>query len=149
MYTAKHKIAFEIDDDDFETVSMFSWHINPMPDGYPRTMLGPRSRQKKVSLHAFLLGAAPPKFKWDHEDRNKLNNTRKNLRLVTDSVNARNVSPSHRNISGVVGVTPYFGRWRVTICADRKNHHVGDFKTLEEAASARKEAEVLHWGTSL
>lgn len=87
-----------------------------------------------------------PKGALDHIDRNRLNNKINNLRIATKSENARN-SVYRSNTSGIKGV--YFdksrNKWASIIRLDYKNHYVGRFNTLEEAADAAKEARArLH-----
>jgi hypothetical protein len=69
-----------VDDDDFERLSKYKYALHK---GYPRRgngySVGPRHY-----LHHDVLGPAPaPGLEVDHIDRNKLNNTKANLRYVT------------------------------------------------------------------
>ena len=72
-----------IDEDDFGRIKPHSWYIN---GGYPVA----RINGKRVYLHAFLLGAAPSGFHIDHINRDKLDNRRSNLRVITIAENIRN-----------------------------------------------------------
>jgi len=60
--------------------------------------------------------------------------------------NLRNQSLGASNKSGIIGV--YWGedrgKWRAEISVDKKRIKLGSFATLEEAATARKEAEKLY-----
>lgn len=158
LYTNKHKIPFQIDEDDFEIISRYSWHINRgrittnLPvwetvyiDLKPVTVRG----QKTTCLHTLLLGKSPIGFNWDHKNRDSKDNRRDNLRLVTEAVNARNRSLHKNNKSGLKGISLHYGSWEVTI-GPGSGHSitVGRFKTLEEAIVARREAEDKYWGNN-
>ena len=81
----------------------------------------------------------------DHIDGNPLNNRFSNLRASTKAQNCANMRLRDANTSGVKGVGPYKGRWRARIMVNFKDHHLGYFDTLEEAAKARFDAAVrLH-----
>ncbi len=91
----------------------------------------------KQYFHVLVKGKSPPGFEWDHIDRNKLNNCRSNLRLLSNSGNHHNMSERKDNTSGVKGVNRFRDKWQVRI--DCK--HIGLYKTFEEAAYARREVE--------
>ena len=146
VYTDKHKIPFQIDDDDFETVSRYSWFIC---GGYVAATIGKQPKQQLITLHNFLLGPAPKGFEWDHENRDRLDYRRHNLRPVTRVVQMRNRTPWNKTtgIAGVHEVTP--GTWRVRISLDSKEiKHIGYFRSLEKAAEARFNAEEKYWGVN-
>lgn len=70
-----------------------------------------------------------------------------NLRAATRSQNSRNAKRSKANKSGVSGVhwDKFFQKWKVSICAGRKNRHVGYFDNKIDAIAARVRAqEELH-----
>ena len=90
----------------------------------------------------------PLNLQIDHKDRNKGNNKIDNLRLVTTSENARNTGNRSNNTSGVKGVyfhKPY-GKYRATIRVNNRRIYLGNFARLEDAAAARKAAELKYWG---
>ena len=84
----------------------------------------------------------------DHKDRNKGNNKIDNLRLVTTSENLRNVGKLSNNTSGVKGVSFYksLGKYRAQIFVNGKRFHLGYFTSFEDAAAARRAAELKYWG---
>jgi hypothetical protein len=75
----------------------------------------------------------------DHIDNNRVNNRLENLRFATYSENTMNSSKYKNNTSGVIGVIfdMKCNKWCARITINGKQKHIGYFKTLEEAKSAR------------
>lgn len=127
--------------EDLELVSSVSgkWYLN---QGYVKM----RVKGIVYQLHRFIMGVQykdPRGTEVDHKDRNSLNNTRCNLRVVTRSQNQLNRSPYvHKG----KGVSKNGSGWKATI----GDKHLGTFKTKDEAIAARKGAvEELEsqWGS--
>ena len=73
-------------------------------------------------------GIDPVEFQIDHVDRDRTNNRFNNLRLATNQLNAKN--------TGAKGWVKVGDRYRAVIVHDRKQQHLGYFKTPEEARDA-------------
>jgi len=71
--------------EDFPLVSQHSWHLNKA--GYAITKVKGRHR----AMHRMVLGTQNPYVFVDHVDRDRLNNTRENLREMTPKENANNM----------------------------------------------------------
>ena len=84
----------------------------------------------------------------DHINRNPLDNRRDNLRICTQHYNCLNRSIQCNNTSGVQGVCwdKNANKWKVQIMINGKLTHIGSYNTLEEAAEARKQAEIEYYG---
>jgi hypothetical protein len=127
---------------DLELVSAHNWHVDNM--GYPCAW----NEGQKTRLHRLLVRNVPDGLVVDHVNRNKLDNRRKNLRVVTQRTNSLNSSIRSNNTSGVSGV--FFDkrakRWRAQIYKDGKTTHVGIFDCFDDAVVARKEAERKFYG---
>lgn len=86
-----------------------------------------------------------PKDQIDHINGNSIDNRIENLRDVTSKENSRNLSISSYNKTGVMGVNlTSRGRFRARIIVHGKETALGCYSTLEEAAAARKEAEIKY-----
>ena len=148
VYTNKHKIPFEIDEEDYEIVSRFSWSIS---EGYPITGIRTYVNDvhcggKSIRLHQLLMGFAPPGFEWDHINRDRLDNCRKNFRLTDKVGQMRN--RTLRGNTGYSGIHKKInGKFVVRIGLNGEKIVVGtNFETIEEAVAARKAAEIKYWG---
>lgn len=84
-----------------------------------------------------------PKGEIDHINGDKLDNSIANLRDVTRSQNARNLSVKSGRRRGVYWYAPT-SRWVAKITVNRKMYHLGYFKVEADAVSARRLAEEIN-----
>jgi hypothetical protein len=79
----------------------------------------------------------------DHVDGNPSNNRLANLREVDQKENRKNCKTPSNNTSGMQGVSwnSRNNNWTAQIKVNRVKHHLGCFKTKEEALVVRKRAE--------
>lgn len=119
-----------IDKKDFSKIVWYRWCF----DGQ---YAAARINGKKIRMHRFLLGE--PEGLVDHIDRDKLNNTRENLRVVSYSENTINTDIRADNTSGYKGVSfdKFGARWRAFIYREGRRINLGSFKKKSEAISAR------------
>jgi hypothetical protein len=119
-----------VDDADFDTLSRWRWTRHPK--GYATRT----ATRGKILMHRQILGE--PIGDVDHRNRDKLDNTRANLRVVTRSENMHNRPKQSNNTSGLKGVSwdPIRRRWRASIKVAGRHHMLGRFATRAEAASA-------------
>lgn len=108
-------------------------------DGYKRIGLTFRSRKYMLLLHrvAWLLGSGSwPSGHIDHINHKTQDNRFENLRVVSQLDNARNMSLSSRNKSGITGVFWHSAMksWRASV----KKETIGFFYRIEDAAAAVK-----------
>lgn len=99
----------------------------------------------------YMTGSPVPKgLEIDHIDRNRKNNAWKNLRAVSRSQNCMNHGLRSNNISGVRGVSWHAQckKWMARITVEGNIIHLGLFPTVEDAASARKEAEKKYYSAA-
>jgi len=85
-----------------------------------------------------------PKHQIDHINGVRSDNRIANLREVSSSENARNKARSGKNTSGYVGVHWFkpTRKWRASLVVGGKTFICSYFDTIEEAASARRQAEI-------
>lgn len=107
-------------------------------------------RRKKYLAHRIIFemfnGPIPEGMEVDHINRKRRDNRLSNLRLVNHRDNMRNMPRLNTNTSGVTGVCWFKRdcRWRAVIVIDRRQKHLGYFDSFEEAAEARKAAEIKY-----
>lgn len=119
----EEKLAL-VDDEDVEDLRKRMWRLNK--DGYAET-------GKHTLMHREVT-KAPKGSVVDHIDGDKLNNTKDNLRIVSQSVNMGNRA-SRENKNGYPGVKKTnSGKYSAAITLDKKYHYLGSYNTPEEAA---------------
>lgn len=142
------KVAI-IDENDYQLVSSKKWYFDST--GYPASNNRSSTTKcgwKPIRLHTFLLNP-PNGMVVDHINRDKLDNRRSNLRIVTHSINHFNSKLLITNKSGINGVfyDKQRKKWTARIEINSKSIFLGRFLTIEEAANARKQAERKYLGS--
>ena len=129
-----------IDDEDLAMVSRWSWKQHRARYAY-RTVRNGKG-WKNVYLHQLLIGPPPEGMEVDHENRNRLDNRRPNLRFLPHWKNSHNRDTGRPTNSGHRGIGKPKGRTRWSAILYAKNRIVwrGNFKTLDEAVIARAAA---------
>jgi hypothetical protein len=82
----------------------------------------------------------------DHINGVRNDNRINNLRVVTNTENARNANRRRDNTSGITGVSldKYGRKWIAFIKVRRLQLYLGSFNTIEEAIAARKQADIKY-----
>lgn len=102
-----------------------------------RTTHGYVTRRNIGYLHRWLLGLAPGDPRQaDHVNRDRLDNRRANLRIVTGAENASNVVANRNSTSTHRGVHLRRGKWIAQAQQNKRRVHLGTFATEQEAADA-------------
>lgn len=83
----------------------------------------------------------------DHINHDTLDNRRCNLRAITHQQNTQNRRSNANNSTGSRGLRQVKGgKWEARICVDGKNIGLGRFILQEDAAIARRAAELNYFG---
>ena len=131
---------FLIDKEDCPKVSEHTWLETDQ--GYIITHIEGRN----VRLHRFILDIYDDRMV-DHINRNKRDNRKSNLRIVTKQQNSINRIASKKSKTGIKGVSLLpNGMYIARIMKDGKNIHLGCYQTIDEAKYARGKAEIELFG---
>jgi hypothetical protein len=139
-YTFKGE-EFYFDLEDYDKIKNYCWRIDN--NGYVVS----RDNSKIIKIHRHILNCTAD-MTVDHINHKKIDNRKKNLRIVTNSQNSMNTKINSKNTSGCKGVNydKRNNKWVVRIGLNRKRIHIGYFDDFEEAVKVRKKAEVKYHG---
>lgn len=136
LYLTNSDLLVEVSDEDHIYLSFYTWML--LSSGYVKC----NSRQlDKDHLHHIIAKRMQLSGETiDHEDRNKLNCKRINLRSATRSQNNSNRNLTNPN--GYRGVSWNYAcnKWQAVIWKDRKANYLGSFDDIIEAARAYDKA---------
>lgn len=125
------KLRFIVDDEDYEECNYLNWYLRGKNSTNIYTHI---PMTGIISLCNFLMKTK--RVKYDHIDRNFLNNQKSNLRVCTDSQNNANrkypnKTSKYRGVSWSV-----YGYWVAAIKFNKKATYIGSYHSEEEAAIA-------------
>ncbi|KKK80086.1 hypothetical protein LCGC14_2827010 [marine sediment metagenome] len=117
-----------INSEDFDRINEHRWWYDKS-NGYVHT----RINGKKVYMHRFIIGNNT-KQRTDHINRNKLDNRKENLRIVSTSLNNynRETTAKYRGLY----FDKYGSRWRACLSVKNKTLKLGSFKKIKDAMKA-------------
>ena len=142
LYTYKNE-PFFVDLEDFGRVYKYCWRKND--NGYLCTTI----KKKTVYLHRMVMNAKSG-VDVDHKrgSNTKHDNRKNNLRLATVSQNQMNKEKQINNTSGYVGVSwnKKTQKWRARIHIDKREIGLGEYLNIQDAISARRNAEEQYFG---
>lgn len=139
-----------VDDEDYEYLNQWKWcaQFNNFVCYAVRMENGTDCKRIKILMHRVVFNAQQGQ-KIDHENRNGLDNRKKNLRISSSSQNAYNAKKHVDAVTSIYkGVYFVTGRnkWRADIVYDKKRLFLGYFNSEIDAAKAYNEASIKHHG---
>lgn len=138
--------TFYFDIEDFDIINKYYWRVHQHK--YVSTAIyNPNTKKTaQIQLHRLIMSPLPEQ-EVDHINHIPYDNRKENLRIVSRSQNQMNTMTSTRNTSGVKGVhwDKDMNKWRVRITVDGKRISLGFYSDINEAAKARKEAEIKYY----
>lgn len=137
-----------VDIEDYDFLTQWKWKMH-LDYAHRIEYMGTFSNKRKflnIKMHRLIMNT-PKGMVTDHIDGNKLNNTRANLRVCTDSQNQAN-----RKIT--IGSSKYKGvtwdkdanKWRSKITVNWKSIYLGTYYCEREAAKAYNTAAEKFFG---
>jgi hypothetical protein len=123
-----------VDDVDYARLQAFgNWTRNNR--GYAVCYRSVDGRRFTFYMHRIVIQAKPG-TQVDHIDRDKLNNQRRNLRLVSRTQNQMNKGLQANNSTGVKGVTLRKGKYEARLRYQDRNLYLGRYESADEAGLA-------------
>jgi hypothetical protein len=139
-----------VDPVDFELVNAYTWNLSG--HGYVRTTHKIKGKRKELFLHRLIVDSYPETFdnlhlQVDHINRNRLDNRKCNLRLVTATQNMHN-RVLERSNTGYIGVAKStegmtYQSWAYI---GGRNIYLGCFHDPVEAAKVHDRFILAHMG---
>lgn len=138
IYRENDTLESLIDIEDVGFVSQYKWSI----DGNGYLM----AHKLNKSLHTLLVKSGIGEVV-DHENQNKLDNRKSNLRVTTKSVNAINSKMNTNNKTGFKGVfyNKSKDRYISYLTIHKKRVNLGSYLNLHDAVVARLKGELEHF----
>lgn len=124
-----------IDSDDFDKISNLYFNINKK--GYAVNYVRDLNKRNAIYLHHIIVGKPAGGLVVDHINRNKLDNRKSNLRIVTQQINVLNSEQLVRSNTGIRNITKISDKsYRVEVKRFKITYRKM-FKTLVDAVNYR------------
>lgn len=124
-----------VDDNDYDYLNQFKWSVSG--NGYAQGQIPSVERKNRIYMHRAVGNMMGLDYRMvDHINRNKLDNTRENLRNVDNGLNVYNTGVRSDNSSGYRGVSWNRANrcWRARLWKGGKCILCKIAKTKEDAA---------------
>lgn len=131
-----------VDDDDYEELNQFKWYLN---NGYACRTVKIDGVFKMIRMHV-VVNQTPVGFMTDHINRNKLDNSKCNLRSVTRSINRSNTCLNTNNTSGFKRLLwiKNSKSWQIEIVINKQKVYRKTCKDKNKAIEFLLSAEKIH-----
>lgn len=141
--TKKHPNIFVmVDDEDFKWLNQWKWYMGSHGYACRRLWIKKEKRYETILLHR-IVNKTSEGFLTDHRNMNRLDCTKKNLRMGDKSLNSINRGLQSNNTSGHRGVSwdKKSKKWSVSIKKNNLKIHLGYFINIKDAIITRKKGE--------
>jgi hypothetical protein len=137
-----------VDDVDYGDLSQHTWRL--ISTGYAyREVRDETGKRLQIGMHRAIVGLEPgDKRQTDHVNRDRLDNRRANLRVVTLAENRQNLPARSGRFRGVA-FHAGTGKWRARVTIAGKQHHIGLFDTEDAAGYAAAAFRAKHMPHSI
>ena len=140
-----------VDDEDYEELNKYNWFIQKQDSNLyaRRSIYVGDNKRRTIRMHRQILGLKHKDgMVGDHVNRNTLDNTKSNLRVVTQSKNNQNHGGYSHNTSGCNGVcwNKCNNKWQAYIKVNSEQINLGNYSYIEDAVEARRLGEIEYWG---
>lgn len=133
-----------------KTETCWIWDGSHNGLGHGQFWLDGRKQKAYRVAYEWLVGPIPAGLEIDHMCWNSRCVNPNHLRTVTHQQNGQNRSgPAASNTYGIRGVYKWKQRWKAEGQVNGKSHHIGLFKTIEEAEQAAIAWRAEHYTHSL
>ena len=133
---------FWFDKEDYDLIKNYCWNFDN------KGMVSTKPQGKIIYLHRLIMNITEHNIQIDHIKHKRYDNRKSQLRISNNELNNRNKGLVKRNTTGITGV--YYrsktNSWYAQIKVNYKIIHLGTFRTKEEAAIARRQAEEKYFG---
>jgi hypothetical protein len=130
-----------VDDEYYTELSKYKWFYHGYAERRGLTINGKRVAIRMHRVVVELSGEIIPLgMEVDHKSRDKLDNRRDNLRVVSRSQNEYNRTVYNNNTSGYKGVCKLDNKWIARIRMDGVSIYLGFFSNITDAAHAYDKA---------
>ena len=138
------ELGIKYDNSDRELISNHAWWLNSC--GYACANVRVGNKRKTILMHRVIVGHVPAGMVVDHINRDRTDNRRSNLRVVSYSENARNIGPdaqAKRVGKHPPGVSRNRDKWQVVTRENGKLKWHGSYANQSDAVAKAK--EVAPW----
>lgn len=135
-----------VDDEDYDYLNKFSWQAHNCRGKFYASCGKYINSDKNeiIYMHRLILNTIKG-IDVDHIDHNTLNNQKYNLRNCTRSQNLMNRNGRGKSAFCGVSWNVYHKLWKAYITVNKKQIHLGYFKSETEAAKKRDEASKIYY----
>lgn len=134
---------FYFDLEDYDKIKDYRWSKG---NGYIVCYKVHNGKKYRVHMHRLIMGLDNEDERVvDHINLQRNDNRKENLRICTRSQNQCNTRSRGKYYKGV-SYRKKEQTYRVVITINKHTYYIGDYKTLDDAIKARKEAEIVYHG---